>query len=78
MYSLFKALKDFAEFAGRARRRGFWMFTLLNSATTSGLAVARGGDAEHLPASVIATVYACVILIPTLAIGARRPHAGER
>lgn len=64
-------LKDhYADFNGRAKRTEFWMFILFN--WIASLIVAVIGWA--LGISVLSTIYGLAVLVPTLAVGARRLH----
>lgn len=59
----------FATFSGRARRAEYWWFTLFNLIVGIVLAFAQG-DAEV----GVTDLYALVILLPSLAVTARRLH----
>ncbi len=67
-------LQKYAEFNGRAHREEFWMFALINFAIMVGLAIFGGilhlGWVRHL--------YSLAILVPSLAVGARRLHDTNR
>ena len=78
MYRFLKALKNYAEFAGKARRRGFWISTLINTVTSSLLRVGEQAGEVRLPAAAIAAFYVGLMLIPALALGARRLHHARR
>jgi uncharacterized membrane protein YhaH (DUF805 family) len=63
-------LKKFAEFSGRARRKEYWMFVLINliiSLVLTGLDVA-------LNIGLLSGLYSLAILVPSLAVGVRRLH----
>ena len=60
----------YADFEGRARRTEYWMFVLANLLITIGLYVIF--HLIHLP--VVASLYSLAVLIPALAVGARRLH----
>lgn len=64
------AWKKFAEFGGRARRKEFWMFFLFNILVSIGLGIVDG----ILGIMLLGNLYALAVLIPSLAIGARRLH----
>lgn len=64
-------LKKYATFSGRARRKEFWMFTLINVLIMIALTVL---DMAVLQTGVLAAIYSLAVLIPTLAVGARRLH----
>lgn len=67
----FEALKKYADFSGRARRREYWMFTLTNILIAVALNVT-----EHLLEGngSISTLYAVAVFIPGVAVGVRRLH----
>ena len=63
-------LKKYATFSGRARRQEFWMFALINfiiMVILSALDMALG-------IGLLSGIYALGVLIPSLAVGARRLH----
>ncbi len=63
-------LKKYADFTGRARRKEFWMYSLfyiIFYAIASAIDVALG-------TIIFSSVYALALLIPTIAIAARRLH----
>ena len=66
-----KALKQYADFNGRARRKEYWMFVLINIIISM---VAAALDAAFGTWGVIGGLYALAILIPGLAVGVRRLH----
>ncbi len=57
-------LKKYAEFNGRARRQEFWMFALINFGISVVLSFI--GPLGYL--------YSLAVLVPCLAVGARRLH----
>jgi uncharacterized membrane protein YhaH (DUF805 family) len=70
---------NYLNFNGRAKRREFWYFTLtvFIIMTALGFLVAifnRHSDILEIIFSVIIQVFSLVILLPSLAIGARRLH----
>ncbi|MFY8275060.1 DUF805 domain-containing protein [Pseudoalteromonas sp. SSDWG2] len=66
------ALKQYADFSGRTRRKGYWMFILfyLIFAIVAGVLDAVLGFETML----LTNVYSLALLIPSFAIGARRLH----
>jgi uncharacterized membrane protein YhaH (DUF805 family) len=69
------ALKKYAVFSGRARRREYWMFTLFSLLFSFAafaidylLGFAKDGN------GLISSVYSLAILVPSLAVGVRRLH----
>lgn len=63
-------LKKYAVFSGRARRKEFWMFVLINFI----VAIALGVVDMMLGTVVLGLIYAVATIIPSLAVGARRLH----
>lgn len=62
--------QHYADFAGRARRTEYWMFVLANTLVTIALFIIF--NLVHLP--FVASLYSLALLIPGLAVGARRLH----
>jgi uncharacterized membrane protein YhaH (DUF805 family) len=71
-----KALRQYAEFEGRARRKEYWMFVLVNLLIGCGLAVL--DSVLHWTTSLgygrLSGFYELAMLVPSLAVGARRLH----
>ena len=67
-----KVLKKYAVFQGRARRAEFWYFVLFNFIISFVLAFIEGLLAEN--SGVLTGLYSLAILIPNLAVSARRLH----
>lgn len=67
-----QVLKKYAVFGGRARRTEYWMFTLVNLivAFVLGFLLAFTG----VFGAVISYLYSLAVLLPSLAVGARRLH----
>jgi uncharacterized membrane protein YhaH (DUF805 family) len=83
-----KALKQYADFGGRARRTEFWMFVLVNvvisvvlgivdTATGTANAYAVGGAASFSP-GILGGLYGLAVLIPSIAVTVRRLHDTDR
>lgn len=66
------ALKKYAVFEGRSRRSEFWYFCLFNFIISFILGIISGivGDNQ----GILGTIYFLAILIPALAVSARRLH----
>lgn len=64
-------LKKYAQFDGRARRKEFWMFVLFNLIIAIALGIL--GSIIHLLA-FLSPLYSLAVLIPGIAVGARRLH----
>ena len=76
---------NYADFSGRARRREYWMFTLINGIILillevfllTSLAFGRNqGNTSPLfyLAALLLVVYLLAIVVPSLAVGVRRLH----
>ena len=79
MTDFLNALKKYAVFRGRARRREYWMFVLWYSLLSLPfiildvmLAAQNGGKGE--PALVLTSLYSLAMLLPSLAVNIRRLH----
>ncbi|MFJ8527434.1 DUF805 domain-containing protein [Bacillus sp. NPDC094106] len=66
-----KALKNYVGFQGRARRTEYWMFFLINLIITIGLEILVTVSDKFL---IPFALYALAIILPSLAVGARRLH----
>ncbi|MFB5268230.1 DUF805 domain-containing protein [Paenibacillus enshidis] len=64
-------LKNYVGFQGRARREEYWMFVLFNFGVTIVLSVL---EALLGIGQVLTTIYGLAVLLPSLAVGARRLH----
>lgn len=64
------ALKNYANFKGRTGRKAFWIFTLINF----GISIVLGMVGSAIDFVFLSTVYNLAVLVPSLAIGARRMH----
>ncbi|HHQ4725824.1 DUF805 domain-containing protein [Aeromonas veronii] len=68
--------KQYAVFSGRARRTEYWMFVLCNVIVMLLLGMVDkliGGDNE-----LISSIYSLAVLLPSLAVAARRLHDTDR
>lgn len=78
----FEAWKKYAVFSGRARRKEYWTFYLINTAITSLLGVLmvylRSKESPPNGADALATVlyygFILAILLPNIAVTVRRLH----
>lgn len=71
------ALKQYAGFKGRSSRTDYWMFTLANiflGFVAMYIDIGAGLTYKPLPYGVIYSIYSLAVLIPGLAITARRLH----
>lgn len=65
-----KVMKKYVDFTGRARRKEYWMFFLINFVIALALAVV---DAV-LGFGLLGGLYALAVLLPSLAVTVRRLH----
>jgi uncharacterized membrane protein YhaH (DUF805 family) len=75
------ALKKYADFSGRARRKEYWLFTLINILILIGLAiidVTAGLEVGDEEMGVLSGIYALAVLIPGIAVSVRRLHDTDR
>ncbi|MFC8695950.1 DUF805 domain-containing protein [Streptomyces parvus] len=63
-------LKNYAGFSGRARRKEYWMFTLINFVISLVLTII--GSA--IGVEFISYIYSVAVIIPALAVAVRRLH----
>tara|TARA_B100000768_G_scaffold112794_1_gene104442 strand:+ start:96 stop:467 length:372 start_codon:yes stop_codon:yes gene_type:complete len=72
-----KALNQYADFNGRARRKEYWMFFLFNmvfAALASLIDIAAGTANLDSGSGLFQGIYSLAVLIPGLAVGVRRLH----
>jgi len=72
-----KVLKNYVGFTGRARRKEFWMFALFNiifSVVATMIDSAAGLADPMTGTGPIAGLYGLAVLLPGIAVGARRLH----
>lgn len=69
-----KVLKNYANFNGRARRKEFWMFYLI----TTIISVVLGVIAGVINFPLLSSIYSLAVLVPTIAVGVRRLHDGNK
>ena len=72
--SFFVVLKKYSDFNGRAARREFWMFMLCNLLV--GVILSIFGFIPFIGRlfKLVSILYALAVLVPSLAVGARRLH----
>ena len=68
------ALKQYANFKGRARRTEYWMFVLFYLLILFGLTFVD----YVLGTGFLSTIYSLVLFIPSISIAARRLHDTSR
>lgn len=71
-----KVLRNYANFQGRARRKEYWMFVLVNLIVSFGLGIVDGilGLKTASGIGTLGAVYSLAVLVPSIAVGARRLH----
>lgn len=79
MHWYFAVVGKYATFAGRARRKEYWMFALVNFVICAALAIAGMvmlGKSQNsaLVMDAVLGVYLLLILLPSLAVTVRRLH----
>jgi uncharacterized membrane protein YhaH (DUF805 family) len=68
-------LKKYADFSGRARRREYWMFVLINILISIAIWVlGMVGGRLGLLIGGVSLLYSLAILVPSIAVGVRRLH----
>ena len=72
--------RQFAVFTGRARRKEYWMFFLVNLAIVVALDIADAavGTSTRSGFGVLAGLYGLAVLIPALAVAVRRLHDTDK
>lgn len=76
-----RAIRHYAVFSGRSRRKEYWCFTLFNLFITMALAVAdtlTGTFSAATGMGLLGGIYTVGILIPSLAVLVRRLHDTNR
>ncbi|XTZ38943.1 DUF805 domain-containing protein [Salmonella enterica] len=75
-----KVLRNYALFKGRAHRREFWMFTLVNFILSSVLMVVDNilGWQHGTGFGALNLIYTLLVLLPSLAVQVRRLHDTNR
>jgi len=63
-------LQNYANFKGRARRKEYWMFFLVNIIIASILGFITGLISENL--KIIGNIYSLAVLVPGIAVAIRR------
>ncbi|MCC2547391.1 DUF805 domain-containing protein [Hymenobacter sp. BT175] len=71
------ALRNYANFNGRARRKEYWMFTLFNIVFSIAVAIADqvlNLGSESFGYGILSIIYSLAMIIPGLAVAVRRLH----
>ncbi|HEY3590390.1 MAG TPA: DUF805 domain-containing protein [Buttiauxella sp.] len=76
----FKVLKNYVGFSGRARRKEFWMFILVNLVLTGVLTILDKmlGLRIAKDEGLLTTIYGVLIFLPYWAVQFRRLHDTDR
>ena len=72
-----EVLKKYAAFSGRARRKEYWMFTLVSTIIWGVLAYAElslGIRSSLQSVGMLSMIYMLVVLLPSIAVTVRRLH----
>ena len=75
------ALRKYAVFAGRARRKEFWFFVLFNTLIAVALAIVdmvTGSYDEDVGLGLLSGLYAVAMIVPSIAVTVRRLHDTDR
>jgi len=76
-----EALKKYAVFSGRSRRKEYWFFVLFNvivAIVLSIIDVALGTFSSSSNIGLLSGIYSLAVIIPTLALSVRRLHDTDR
>jgi uncharacterized membrane protein YhaH (DUF805 family) len=68
------ALKKYAEFNGRSRRKEYWMFLLFNMIIGYALQFVDHFITKDQPIGYLYGIYALAVILPSLAVAIRRLH----
>ncbi|WP_226643121.1 DUF805 domain-containing protein [Mesobacillus subterraneus] len=68
-----EAIKNYANFKGRARRKEYWLFNLFNILLMGTLYII-GSAMESLLLLVVTLIYYFFMLIPSISVTVRRLH----
>ena len=77
----FAALRKYAVFGGRSRRKEYWYFVLFSSIITVLLFIvdgAIGTSDSSLDLGLLSGIFSLAILIPSIAVSVRRLHDIDR
>lgn len=72
-----KVLKQYFDFSGRARRKEYWMFALINIIISIVLTLVDMGLGSYnatFSTGVLSLIYSLAVFIPSIAVSVRRLH----
>ncbi|CBG91462.1 DUF805 domain-containing protein [Citrobacter rodentium] len=69
-------LRQYSVFTGRARRKEYWMFVLINMIVSAIINVIQ--SVVGMDAPYISMLYSLAVLLPSIAVAVRRLHDTER
>ena len=69
--NMITALKKFAQFTGRSRRKEYWLFYLFNFLVSFGLGFIEG--LLGIP-GILSLIFTLALIVPNIAVGVRRLH----
>jgi uncharacterized membrane protein YhaH (DUF805 family) len=69
-----KVLKNYVTFSGRASRREYWMFVLINFLVSFAFAIISRLTGAGV---LISTIYHLAVFLPAIAVGIRRIHDSD-
>lgn len=69
----FKVLENYATFNGRARRKEYWFYFLINM-LISAVFIAISSDPKLSEVAIFSLIYSLAVLIPSIAVAVRRMH----
>lgn len=69
-------IKNYTGFSGRARRKEYWMFVLINMIICAVLNVIQSVIGMETP--YISSIYSLGVLLPSIAVAIRRLHDTDR
>ena len=78
MNGYIETLKKYVVFSGRATRREFWMFVLINFVIGFVLSFVTGLIDPKGGLSIVGTIFQLATLLPSIAVGVRRMHDTNR
>ena len=76
-----QALKKYADFSGRARRKEYWFFALFNILISLALGIidnVLGTYSAEAHTGLLEAIYSLAVLVPGLAVTVRRLHDTNR